>query len=211
MKGNLIIISSPSGGGKGTLIREILETVSEIGYSVSYTTRERRHDELDGRSYHFVSLEEFEKKLNAGDFLEYANVHGNMYGTSMQQIEEITDSGKDVILEIDVQGAAEVRKKMPQAVAIFILPPSFEVLKARLTARATENLADLELRLSNSFSEVMQYKNFDYVVVNDLLPIAARSLAAIILAERHHLDRQKDSIRDILNSFEVSKKHSIGD
>lgn len=211
MKGNLIIISSPSGGGKGTLIREILASVSDIGYSVSYTTRDCRPDEIDGRNYHFISLREFQKKLDAGDFLEHANVHGNMYGTSLAQIEEITSSGKDVILEIDVQGAAEVRRKMPQAVAIFILPPSFEVLKARLTARATEDREDLELRLSNSFGEVMQYKHFDYVVINDVLSVAARFLAAIIIAERRRLDRQDDAIRDILSSFEVSKKHTTGD
>jgi len=211
MKGNLIIISSPSGGGKGTLISEVLKTVSDIGYSVSYTTRERRHDEVDGRNYHFISINEFQKKLDDGDFLEHAKVHGNFYGTSIAQIEEITAEGKDVILEIDVQGAAEVRRKMPNAVAIFILPPSFDVLKARLTGRATEDLADLELRLSNSFGEVMQYKNFDYVVINDLLQVASRSLAAIIISERHRLDRQDDAIRDILNSFEVSKKHGTGE
>jgi len=211
MKGNLIIISSPSGGGKGTLIREVLLTVPEIGYSVSYTTRERRLDEIDGRNYHFVSFEEFQKRVDAGDFLEYAKVHGNMYGTSLSQVREITESGRDVILEIDVQGAASVREKIPEAVSIFILPPSFEVLKARLTARGTEDPADLELRLGNSFGEVMEYKNFDYVVVNDLVPAASRSLAAIILAERHRLDRQNDAVCGILNSFEVSKKHTIGD
>ncbi len=211
MKGNLIIISSPSGGGKGTLIREVLLTVPEIGYSVSYTTRERRLDEIDGRNYHFISVEEFQSRVDAGDFLEYAEVHGNMYGTSLSQVHEITESGRDVILEIDVQGAASVREKVPEAVSIFILPPSFEVLKARLTARGTEDPADLALRLKNSFGEVMQYKNFDYVVVNDLVPAASRSLAAIILAERHRLDRQNDGICDILNSFEVSKKHRSGD
>jgi guanylate kinase len=211
MKGNLIIISSPSGGGKGTLIREVLLTVPEIGYSVSYTTRARRLDEIDGRNYHFVSAEEFQKRVDSGDFLEYAEVHGNMYGTSLSQVREITESGRDVILEIDVQGAAFVRERVPEAVSIFILPPSFEVLKARLTARGTEDPADLELRLGNSFGEVMEYKKFDYVVVNDLVPAASRSLAAIILAERHRLDRQNDAVCGILSSFEVSKKHRIGD
>jgi guanylate kinase len=211
MKGNLIIISSPSGGGKGTLIREVLLTVPEIGYSVSYTTRARRLDEIDGRNYHFVSAEEFQKRIDAGDFLEYAEVHGNMYGTSLSQVREITESGRDVILEIDVQGAAFVRERVPEAVSIFILPPSFDVLKARLTARGTEDPADLELRLGNSFGEVMEYKKFDYVVVNDLVPAASRSLAAIILAERHRLDRQNDAVCGILSSFEVSKKHRIGD
>lgn len=211
MEGNLIIISSPSGGGKGTLIREILGTVSDIGYSVSFTTREQRPAEIDGRDYHFVSQGEFTEMIERGDFLEYAKVHGNLYGTSLKQTREIARSGRDVILEIDVQGAEKVREQMPDAVGIFILPPSFDVLKARLTARATEDLEDLALRLKNSFGEVMQYSNFDYVIINDVLSTAARSLANVILAERHRRNRQTDAIRDILSSFEASKDQKAGE
>src|SRR4029078_4785356 len=166
MKGRLIIISSPSGGGKGTLIKELLESVPDLGYSVSFTTRAPRFGEEEGRHYHFVSKAEFEEEINAGGFLEYAEVHGNYYGTSLSQAERMTAEGKDVVLEIDVQGADWVRKRGPDVLSIFILPPSFEVLKARLVSRGTEDPADLDLRLKNARSEVMEYTKFDYVVVN---------------------------------------------
>ena len=205
MKGNLIIISSPSGGGKGTLIREVLEHVPDIGYSVSLTTRAPRFGEEDGKHYHFVTRERFEEAISKNEFLEYAEVHGNLYGTSAVQIETITSTGFDVILEIDVQGAAKVRGKVEAAIGVFILPPSFEVLKARLTARATEGSEDLELRLRNSIDEVRQYKDFDYVVVNDDLPAASRKLGAIVLAERQRRNRQNEAVQGILNSFERRK------
>lgn len=209
MKGRLIIISSPSGGGKGTLIREVLRSVAGIGYSVSYTTRPRRDGEIDGVHYNFVTIEEFEKIRDSDGFLEYAKVHGNYYGTSRSLTEKQTDDGLDVILEIDVQGAALVRAKMPDAVSIFILPPSFDVLKARLTARATENDYDLQLRLSNSASEVHRYKDFEYVVINDTVAAATERLRSIIIGERQRWTRQTDVIRDILDSFGASKRQEI--
>ena len=205
MKGNLIIISSPSGGGKGTLIREVLENVPHVGYSISHTTRPPRDGEDDGKHYNFVSKEEFEAYRDKGGFLEYAEVHGNYYGTSFQQTESIIASGKDVILEIDVQGAATVMEKMPEAVSIFIMPPSYDVLRARLTARATEGMEDLELRLKNSLAEVMQFSSFGYVVVNDEISAASNTLASIILAERQRPYRQGEFIHGILGSFERAK------
>jgi guanylate kinase len=205
MKGNLIIISSPSGGGKGTLIREVLDTVPHLGYSVSLTTRAPRYGEENGKHYHFVSKEEFEAYNEQGRFLEFAEVHGNYYGTSLEQIEKMTNSGMDVILEIDVQGAASVLDKMPEAVSIFILPPSFEVLRARLTARATERVNDLDLRLRNALDEVMQFSGFAYAVVNDEIASASNKIAAIILAERQRPHRQGEVIQGILNSFERAK------
>lgn len=205
MKGNLIIISSPSGGGKGTLIKEVLEAVPDLGYSVSWTTRAPRFGEEEGRHYHFVSKEEFEREIAEGGFLEYAEVHGNMYGTSKRLIERIMEAGRDVILEIDVQGADLVMEKAPDAVTIFILPPSFETMRARLIARATEGSSDLDLRLRNSHYEVAQYSKFQYVVINDELGLAARKLASIIIAERQLRDRQEDAIQGILDSFERSK------
>jgi len=211
MKGRLIIISSPSGGGKGTLIKEILESVPDLGYSVSFTTRAPRFGEEEGRHYHFVSKAEFEEEINAGGFLEYAEVHGNYYGTSLSQAERMTAEGKDVVLEIDVQGADWVRKRVPDVLSIFILPPSFEVLKARLVSRGTEDPADLELRLKNARSEVMEYTKFEYVLINDEIFTAARRLGAIILAERQRRDRQTEAIYDILNSFDVSKHHFPGE
>ena len=204
MKGNLIIISSPSGGGKGTLIKEVLERVPNLGYSVSLTTRAPRFGEEDGRHYHFVTKEEFEKEISQGGFLEYAEVHGNLYGTSRSQIQRITDSGRDIILEIDVQGADLVMEQVPNAVSIFILPPSYETLRARLTARATEGSKDLDVRLKNSHFEVARFNLFKYVVINDEVHSAAGKLASIIVAERQLCVRQSESIKGILDSFERS-------
>jgi guanylate kinase len=201
MNGNLIIISSPSGGGKGTIIKEVLDVLPEVGYSVSFTTRPPRFGEEEGRHYHFVTRRQFEEEIANDTFLEYAEVHGNLYGTSRIQTERITNDGKDVILEIDVQGALQVMEKLPAAVSIFIMPPSFDVLKARLTSRATENNENLELRLRNSHDEIKQYEKFDYIVVNDQVASAVRKLAAIILAERQHRDRQREAVQGILDSF----------
>ena len=211
MKGNLIIITSPSGGGKGTLIREVRSAIPEIAYSVSLTTRAPRWGEEDGRDYHFVTQQEFNDCIESNGFLEYAEVHGNLYGTSKAQTERFTNEGRDVILEIDVQGATSVMEKVPDAVSIFILPPSFEVLQARLTSRNTEDAADLELRLKNSRIEVSYYDRFKYLVINDEVRAASRAIASIILAERHLRSRQTESIRSILDSFAPTKSSRIGE
>jgi guanylate kinase len=211
MQGNLIIISSPSGGGKGTLIKQILKTVSNVGYSISYTTREMRVGEVHGRDYFYVSRSEFEKLIETGALLEYAEVHGNFYGTSLSQIKTEIEAGRDIILEIDVQGAGLVRAKIPEALSVFILPPSFEVLKNRLTGRATEKPEGLALRLKNSFGEVSHYSEFEYVVINDDAAHAAADLQTIILADRLRRVRQDAAIQGILSSFETSKNHAIGE
>jgi len=205
MRGNLIIISSPSGGGKGTLIKEVLEALPEVGYSVSLTTRPPRFGEEEGRHYHFVTKRQFEEEIANDRFLEFAEVHGNLYGTSRIQADRMMNEGQDVILEIDVQGALQVMEKVPEAISIFIMPPSFDVLKARLISRATEKDEDLELRLCNSHDEIEQFTRFDYIVVNDHIAVAARKLASIILAERQHMDRQKETVQGILDSFGSSK------
>lgn len=204
MKGGLIIISSPSGGGKGTLIREVLRTTPGITFSVSYTTRAMREGEQNGREYIFVSRAEFEELINKGEFLEYAEVHGNLYGTSRTQIQQVMDSGTDVLLEIDVQGARILNSAAPDAISIFILPPSFPVLQTRLTLRATESSGDLQLRLKNSFEEVRAYDLFKYVIVNDDLNHAVEDLRTIIKAERLLRDRQIDEIQSILDGFDAS-------
>ncbi|MDI1241199.1 MAG: guanylate kinase [bacterium] len=204
MKGHLIIISSPSGGGKGTLIKEVLERVPNLGYSVSLTTRAPRFGEEDGRHYHFVSKEEFQDEIENDGFLEYAEVHENLYGTAKSQIDRITAGGRDVILEIDVQGAEAVMRSVPDAVSIFILPPSYETLRARLTARATEKPNDLDVRLRNSLFEVSRYSLFKYVIINDEVHSAAAKLASVIVAERQLRNRQSESIQGILDSFERS-------
>jgi guanylate kinase len=211
MKGNLIIISSPSGGGKGTLIKEVLRTVPDIAYSISFTTRALRGAEIDGRDYFFVSRAEFENLIDQGEFLEFAEVHGNFYGTSIKQVQNEIERGRDVILEIDVQGAASIRKILPEAVTIFILPPSFEVLQNRLKKRATEKKADLDLRLRNSFAEVERYREFEYVVINDDVARTTKDLQIVILAERRKSNRQTSAIKVILDSFNVSKIIKPGD
>jgi guanylate kinase len=206
MKGGLIIISSPSGGGKGTLIKEVLRTLPGISFSVSYTTRAMREGEQDGREYFFVSREEFESLIEKGEFLEYAEVHGNLYGTSKTQVERMLESGTDVLLEIDVQGASILTRKLPDAASIFIMPPSFPVLQTRLTLRATESSGDLELRLRNSFDEVRAYEMFKYVIINDDLTHAVEDLRTVIRAERLRRDRQTDEIQSILDGFDASKR-----
>jgi guanylate kinase len=201
VNGILVVVSSPSGGGKGTLIRRALERVPNLGYSVSFTTRSPRQGEVDGRDYFFVSNETFQSMVAAGDFLEWAVVHGNYYGTACKQVISELKAGNDIILEIDVQGAESIRSVAPTAVRVFILPPSFEVLKARLINRGTEVPSNLELRLRNSRREVEHYTEFDYVVINDEADYAAAQLASIIIAERSRVERQRSAAARVLATF----------
>lgn len=211
MKGNLIIISSPSGGGKGTLIREVRTTMPDLAYSVSHTTRQQRVGEEDGREYFFVSRQDFEHRIENGEFLEYAEVHGNLYGTSLLESQKIFNTGRDLVVEVDVQGAVQIMEKLPSSISIFILPPSFEILRARLTARGTEGDMELKTRLSNAFVEVMQYPKFRYMVVNEFLPIATKQICSIILGERQCVDRQSEEIRGILDSFDAARSKYHGE
>ena len=183
----------------------------DLGYSVSHTTRPQRFGEENGREYFFVTKEDFERRIGGGDFLEYANVHGNLYGTSLRESEKVFNTGRDLIVEVDVQGAIQISEKLPESISIFILPPSFEILKARLTARGTEGEAELRTRLRNAFNEVLEYEKFKYVIVNEDLGTAARQIASIVNAERQRLDRQSDAIRDILDSFDASKAEFQGE
>jgi guanylate kinase len=200
-RGILFVISSPSGGGKGTLIRRVLKDVPGLSYSVSWTTRSPRPGELDGVNYHFVTVEEFERMRDAGGFLEWAVVHGHLYGTALSVVEQDLAEGRDIILEIDVQGAESVRKAMPSVVGVFIMPPSFDVLKMRLLARMTERPEELALRLSNSRAEVERYAEFDYLVLNDEIERAAAQLASVVYAERARRERQEWIARRVLATF----------
>lgn len=211
MHGILFIISSPSGGGKGTLIREVLRTVPNIGYSISFTTRKMREGEIHGQHYFFVTHAEFEKLIEQGEFIEYANVHGNFYGTSKTQVLKEISNGRDIILEIDVQGAESVRQAMREAVGVFILPPSYQVLRERLTLRQTETAEDLALRLINADGEVRRYTEFDYVIVNDQLDKATLDLQSVIYAERVRRERQLEAVKLILDTFEDYRTNSIGE
>lgn len=200
-QGLLFVVSSPSGGGKGTLIRRVLGTVPGLSYSVSWTTRAPRPGEIDGVSYHFVTREEFERMREAGGFLEWAVVHGKLYGTARSVVAQELSEGHDIILEIDVQGAAAVRATMPSVAGIFILPPSLAVLRARLSARMTERPDELAVRLGNARGEVEQYKHFDYLILNDEVGRASAQLASIIYAERARRERQEWVARRVLRSF----------
>lgn len=200
-RGILFVISSPSGGGKGTLIRRILTHVPRLGYSVSWTTRAPRQAEANGRDYHFVTTEEFQAARERGEFLEWAIVHGNFYGTSLKVVERELAAGRDIVLEIDVQGASTVRRAGIEAVSIFILPPSFEILRRRLTGRQSENSQALAVRLQNSRGEVEHYREFDYLVLNDDVERAATQLAGIVYAERARRPRQERLAERVLATF----------
>ncbi|HZJ42437.1 MAG TPA: guanylate kinase [Pyrinomonadaceae bacterium] len=205
-RGTLFVVSSPSGGGKGSIIRRLLDVVRvpNLSYSVSYTTRAPRNGEVEGREYFFVNRNSFEEMVAAGEFLEWANVHGNLYGTAKRQVLEETANGVDIILEVDVQGAASVRKLLVDSISVFILPPSYEVLRERLIARGTDSPQELEVRLRNAPQELSQYTAFDYVILNDRLDRAAAQLASIIDAERARCVRQETLVNAVIEEFKAS-------
>lgn len=199
--GILFVVSSPSGGGKGTLIQRVLKKVRNLSYSVSFTTRAPRNGEVDGREYFFVTPEEFERMRTANEFLEWAHVHSKLYGTAKQQVIHEVSAGRDIILEVDVQGAASVRKLMPDSVSIFILPPSFEILKRRLQARGTDSPEELDLRLRNAPEELKDYSAFEYLIINDDVDRAAEQMTAIVHAERARLSRQGARVKSVVEAF----------
>lgn len=205
-RGILFVVSSPSGGGKGTLIQRVLNKVPNLSYSVSFTTRAPRAGEVNGREYFFISPEEFGKMVAADEFLEWAEVHSKLYGTARRQVTHEIGAGHDIILEVDVQGAASVRQLMADSASVFILPPSFEVLKSRLTARGTDSPEELDLRLRNAPVELKDYAAFEYVIINDDVERAANQLAAIVFAERARLSRQERQIRNIVQAFMGDKQ-----
>ena len=203
-RGTLFVVSSPSGGGKGTIIRHVLDCVENLSYSVSFTTRAPRANETHGREYFFINRETFDEMVATGEFLEWACVHGNYYGTSKKQILEETGAGADLVLEVDVQGAASVRQLLMDSVSVFILPPSYEVLRQRLIARGTDGPEELAIRLRNAPEELKQYSAFDYVIINDEIERAAGQLASIIYAERARCMRQEGLVREVIQNFQQS-------
>lgn len=204
-RGLLFVVSSPSGGGKGTLIRRVLDVVPNLSYSVSYTTRAPRNGEVNGREYFFVNRQAFEEMIGANEFLEWACVHGNLYGTSRRQLTEETAEGLDIILEVDVQGADSVRKLELDSVSIFILPPSYDILRQRLIARGTDTPEELELRLRNAPKEISHYTDFDYIIINDDMNRAIAQLAAIIHAERARCHRQEAVVKQVMQQFKTGQ------
>ena len=180
----VFIVSAPSGSGKSTLVNEIRKLVPGLDFSVSYTTRPPRGSEHGGRDYFFVPRSEFEAMARRGDFLEYADVFGNYYGTAQRVLQKAEHSGHDLLLDIDVQGAELVKQKLPDAVRIFILPPDFETLERRLRNRGQDEEGVIQRRLATATREIENYSKYDYILVNDRLDDSVEGLKAILLAER---------------------------
>jgi guanylate kinase len=221
------IVSAPSGSGKSTLVSELFKVVRHLDFSISYTTRPPRGSEQNGKEYFFVTKEEFEAMIAADEFLEYANVFGNYYGTARQFLRQAETSGNDLLLDIDVQGAAQVKKKLPEAVSVFILPPGRKQLEWRLRNRGLDSDAVIRRRLDTARREIENYSKYDYILVNDRLEQATDELKAIVLGERVQrsgktpsveeerllitarecrLDRARKRVRPILDSFKHGDK-----
>lgn len=199
MLGSLFIVSAPSGAGKTSLVAALLAADPHIKKSVSYTTRTARAGEESGRHYHFVAEDEFERMRAEGRFLETALVHGNRYGTSRQIVEGECAAGNDVVLEIDWQGAAQIRSARPDAVAVFVLPPSIEVLEDRLRGRGQDSAEVIARRIAAARGEIAHVADFDYVIINDDFHRAAQDLTSIVRAERLKRSRQLARHADLIN------------
>lgn len=196
-KGILVVVSGFSGAGKGTVLAQVLTKRPDLYFSISFTTRAPREKEQDGVNYHFITREEFQDRINRGEFLEYAEYVGNYYGTSMQVIREKLEQGIDVILEIEIQGAAKVREKLPEAVSLFLVPPSFEELSRRLHDRGTDAEATIRKRLETARREVKEIVNYDYIVVNDTVDRAVEEILAILTAEGCRKERRLHLIEGV--------------
>lgn len=201
MSGNLFIVSAPSGAGKTSLVSALLKSNKHIALSVSYTTRAPRLGEIDGKDYHFVSREKFLEMAKNGDFLESAEVYGNLYGTSQSWIERELASGRDILLEIDWQGAEQVRRLMPHAISIFILPPSLSALETRLQGRGQDSAEVIARRMQAARDDISHVAEFDYVIINDKLDEALKQLDAVVIASGLHRDSQLTRHATLINQL----------
>jgi len=197
----VFIISAPSGSGKSTLVSRLLNEVGDLTFSVSYTTRQPRSNEVNGRAYHFIDRTEFEERVARGEFLEFADVFGHYYGTHTSALEKARKQGQDLVLDIDVQGAAQLRERIPGAVSVFVLAPSREILEQRMRARSQDSDEVMQRRLANAAREIRDYSLYDYVLVNNDLNLAVETLKGIVLAERVRRVRVEEKIRPILDAF----------
>jgi len=188
-KGLLFVVSAPSGAGKTTLCKEVVKYIPNLQHSISYTTRAARLTEMNGTDYHFVSVEEFKKMITEDEFVEWAIVHGNYYGTSKKDLNNLLDNGIDVVLDIDSQGANQIKKKFSNGAFIYVLPPSFEDLKQRLTIRKGDTPDEIMRRLKMAREEVKEYRIYDYLIVNDDFVVALERLKSIIISSRIKIDR----------------------
>ena len=210
-RGELFILSAPSGTGKTTLIRSMMNggtgALADLVFSVSHTTRTPRRGEVDGRDYHFVDTATFEGMVEGDLFLEWEEVHGNRYGTSFAEVQPRVDAGIDVIMDIDVKGAERVLQRYPAAIGIFVMPPSFDVLRERLLRRSLDDVDAVERRLAVSLCEIERYKLYHYAIINDNAARASEALAAIILARRHRRDRMEERAAAVLRDFQDAFQH----
>ncbi|MBP1888570.1 guanylate kinase [Clostridium moniliforme] len=200
-KGVLLVISGPSGAGKGTICKALLEKHKDIYLSVSATTREPRVGEVEGVNYFFTTKEQFLQKVEEGDFLEHAEVYGNYYGTPKSSVQKMLNEGRDVILEIDIQGALKVKENCEEGIFIFILPPSMEELKQRIIKRGSETPESLMRRFKSAYKEINYISKYNYAVVNDEIDTAVSKLEAIITAEKCRVDRMKNKVIDSKEGF----------
>ncbi|OGF58973.1 MAG: guanylate kinase [Candidatus Fischerbacteria bacterium RBG_13_37_8] len=199
MSGDIFIISAPSGTGKSTIIRRLLKMIPGLFFSVSYTTRQQRKNEIQGKDYCFVSQEEFTELINNNEFLEYCEVHGNTYGTSEKQVLSLIEKGFDIILDIDVQGAMKVKQKCPAAITIFMLPPSIKDLEERWQKRHSDSEQDKKIRRNNINQELQFWHFYDYLVINKYINETVEQVKAIIIANRCRKDKQETLFRTIIN------------
>ena len=197
----MVIISAPSGSGKSTLVRRLIASLPDLAFSVSYTTRPRRTSEKEARDYFFVTRKRFERMIAAGDFIEWAEVFGHLYGTSKAQIEKALNAGRDVLLDIDVQGHQQVKQRLPEALSVFVIPPSFQELKRRLKHRHSDAPQVIERRLAAARQEIAHWPEYDYLVVNDRLGPATQALRAIVRAGRFRRQNQAERAQEICKTF----------
>lgn len=205
MTGSLFIITAASGTGKTSLVKQLLATTNDLTVSVSHTTRMPRPGEIDGHHYHFTDVDKFVSAIGDNNFLEHAEVFGNYYGTSEQSVRAQLEAGVDVILEIDWQGALQVKKIFNEATMIFILPPSIATLRQRLSTRGQDTIEVIEQRLAGAVNEMAQYVNFDFVIINDNFEVALTELKAIIVADRQTLKRQQQRYRRTISNLLSNK------
>lgn len=198
IKGEVFIVSGPSGSGKDTLLCELFKKRPEIKFSISSITRDMREGEKQGEKYNFISKEQFEAMLAEDAFLEHNNYVGNYYGTPKQPVVDATESGKDIIIEVDVNGAAQIREKLPNAISIFIMPPSFTELERRLSGRGTESRELIEKRLNSALDEIKRATEYDYIVINRDIPTAVNDIIAVIDANRLRQSKQNHIINEVL-------------
>jgi guanylate kinase len=202
----VIVVSAPSGAGKTTVLARVLRDLGGIRFSVSHTTRPPRGAERDGVEYHFVDRAAFERLREEGRLLEWAEVHGNLYGTGVEEIERASAAGVDILLDLDVQGAAQVRERIPDAVTVFVLPPSYEVLEGRLRGRGQDDEASIRRRLAAAGSEIDAFERYDYAIVNDDIEACVEELKSIVRAARCRVAVVRDRARAIERTFQTAKE-----